>query len=158
MTSGYSEVGRITYPDAPPTALIYIKPRLTASEPADLVSYKCTHPGFPHESTADQWFDESQFDSYRELGYWIARGTGSALDGGPTPAGHGRRQHRGLTMDLRNRPRAVRCGGLNGGVHRLCSSAAPVSARRGMSHEIIELDKLHRHLCHGRAGVVCASA
>jgi hypothetical protein len=27
---------------------------------------------FPHESTADQWFDESQFESYRALGYHIA--------------------------------------------------------------------------------------
>lgn len=73
LESGYSAVGRITYPDAPPATLIYIKPRLTGSEPADLLNYKCTHPGFPHESTADQWFDESQFESYRKLGHWIAR-------------------------------------------------------------------------------------
>jgi hypothetical protein len=72
LQSGYSAVGRITYPDAPPATLIYIKPRLTGSEPADLLNYKCTHPGFPHESTSDQWFDESQFESYRKLGYWIA--------------------------------------------------------------------------------------
>jgi predicted acylesterase/phospholipase RssA len=73
LQSGYSAVGRITYPDAPPATLIYIKPRLTGTEPADLLNYKCTHPGFPHESTADQWFDESQFESYRKLGHWIAR-------------------------------------------------------------------------------------
>jgi hypothetical protein len=72
LESGYSAVGRITYPDAPPATLIYIKPRLTGTEPADLLNYKCTHPGFPHESTTDQWFDESQFESYRKLGYWIA--------------------------------------------------------------------------------------
>ncbi|MBI3433089.1 MAG: hypothetical protein HY018_12865 [Hydrogenophilales bacterium] len=73
LASGYSAVGRITYPDAPPATLVYIKPRLTGTEPADLLNYKCTHPGFPHESTADQWFDESQFESYRKLGHWIAR-------------------------------------------------------------------------------------
>lgn len=73
LQHGYSVVGRITYPDAPPATLIYIKPRLTGAEPADLLNYKRTHPGFPHESTADQWFDESQFESYRKLGHWIAR-------------------------------------------------------------------------------------
>ena len=73
LKNGYSAVGYITYPDAPPATLIYIKPRLTGSEPADLLNYKLTHPEFPHESTSDQWFDESQFESYRKLGYWIAR-------------------------------------------------------------------------------------
>jgi len=73
LQNGYCAVGRITYPDAPPATLIYIKPRLTGTEPADLLNYKCTHPGFPHDSTADQWFDESQFESYRKLGHWIGR-------------------------------------------------------------------------------------
>lgn len=71
--SGYSAVGRVTYPDAPEGHLIYLKPRLTGSEPADLLNYKCTHPGFPHESTADQWFDESQFESYRKLGHHVGK-------------------------------------------------------------------------------------
>ena len=26
---------------------------------------------FPHESTADQFFTESQFESYRALGAWV---------------------------------------------------------------------------------------
>ena len=73
LDSGYTAIGLINYPDAPPATLIYIKPRLTGIEPADLYNYKCTHPGFPHESTADQWFDESQFESYRKLGHWIAK-------------------------------------------------------------------------------------
>jgi hypothetical protein len=73
LKSGYSAFGRIAYPDAPEGRLIYIKPRLTGTEPADLLNYKCTHPGFPHESTADQWFDESQFESYRKLGHHIGK-------------------------------------------------------------------------------------
>lgn len=32
-------------------------------------NYKKTHNAFPHESTIDQWFSESQFESYRKLGY-----------------------------------------------------------------------------------------
>ena len=31
-------------------------------------SYATAHKTFPHESTADQWFTESQFESYRSLG------------------------------------------------------------------------------------------
>ncbi len=73
LESGYSAVGRVCYPDAPEGHLIYLKPRLVGTEPADLQNYKCTHPGFPHESTADQWFDESQFESYRKLGHHIGR-------------------------------------------------------------------------------------
>jgi hypothetical protein len=80
LESGYSAVGRVFYPpregspEAPTEAcLIYIKPKLTGTEPADLLNYKCTHPGFPHESTADQWFDESQFESYRKLGHYIGK-------------------------------------------------------------------------------------
>lgn len=34
--------------------------------------YKNKNPDFPHESTADQFFDESQFESYRALGYNVA--------------------------------------------------------------------------------------
>jgi hypothetical protein len=31
-------------------------------------NYKETSPLFPHEPTSDQWFSESQFESYRMLG------------------------------------------------------------------------------------------
>ncbi|WP_050407641.1 patatin-like phospholipase family protein [Massilia sp. NR 4-1] len=51
--------------------LLYIKPTMTGSENADLLNYRKTHADFPHQSTADQWFDEDQFESYRALGYQI---------------------------------------------------------------------------------------
>lgn len=80
LEHGYSAVGRVFYPPREDSAeqpsdayLIYIKPNLTGTEPADLLNYKCTHPGFPHESTRDQWFDESQFESYRKLGHHIGK-------------------------------------------------------------------------------------
>jgi hypothetical protein len=73
LENGYSAVGRVSYPDAPEGYLIYLKPRIVGTEPADLQNYKSTHPGFPHESTADQWFDESQFESYRKLGHYIGK-------------------------------------------------------------------------------------
>jgi|GEM_PF-2419061 len=40
--------------------------------PADLICYKKAHISFPDQSTADQFFDEKQFEAYRELGYLIA--------------------------------------------------------------------------------------
>jgi hypothetical protein len=55
-------------PDGPGT-LIYIKSSLTGDEPADILRYAAEHPAFPHESTSDQFFDESQFESYRALGF-----------------------------------------------------------------------------------------
>ena len=34
--------------------------------------YKGAHPDFPDETTVDQFFNEEQFEAYRELGYRIA--------------------------------------------------------------------------------------
>jgi len=39
--------------------------------PDDVRRYGEKHPTFPHQSTADQWFDEDQFESYRALGEFI---------------------------------------------------------------------------------------
>ena len=70
-------VGQIHYDEvddgAPPGTLLYIKPSLTGDEPSDVRNYVVDHPNFPHESTADQFFSESQFESYRELGEHIAQ-------------------------------------------------------------------------------------
>lgn len=52
--------------------LLYIKPTLTGSEPLDVGHYFTEYPDFPHESTADQFFDEPQWESYRKLGYHTA--------------------------------------------------------------------------------------
>jgi len=69
-------VGRIHYEETDPGAisgyLLYIKPSLTGNEPIDIMQYASVHPEFPHQSTTDQWFDESQFEAYRKLGYYIA--------------------------------------------------------------------------------------
>ena len=51
--------------------LILIKPTLTGDEPTDVLRYHNQHRSFPHETTADQWFDESQWESYRKLGEHI---------------------------------------------------------------------------------------
>jgi hypothetical protein len=49
--------------------LIYFKPAYyRQDEPADVFNYAKENPHFPHETTADQFFSESQFESYRMLG------------------------------------------------------------------------------------------
>lgn len=53
--------------------LIYIKPALTGKEPEDVLNYQCSSPCFPHEPTTEQWFSESQFESYRALGWHVAQ-------------------------------------------------------------------------------------
>jgi hypothetical protein len=65
-------VGSIKYPGIDRLGtLIYIKNSLTGDETVDIQHYKSSHPEFPHQSTADQWFDEPQFESYRRLGHHI---------------------------------------------------------------------------------------
>ncbi len=52
--------------------LIYIKPSIvqqpSPATPFDVTNYARFSRDFPHETTADQWFSETQFESYRALG------------------------------------------------------------------------------------------
>lgn len=65
-------LGCIHYPNGgEPGILIYIKASLSGDEPSDVKEYADRHSSFPHESTGDQFFDENQFESYRELGRHI---------------------------------------------------------------------------------------
>lgn len=72
--SGFA-FGQIDYHDgSAPAALVVIKPtRLALKQLAvDVFSYGQRHASFPQQPTADQFFDESQFESYRALGESIA--------------------------------------------------------------------------------------
>jgi hypothetical protein len=51
-------------------------------------SYATGHPTFPHESTTDQWFSESQLESYRALGASITEyicSGGAGVEAGAMP-------------------------------------------------------------------------
>jgi len=65
-------VANILYPDRKPGVLVYIKSTYFAALSADLYGYKQSHREFPDEPTSDQFFDEKQFEAYRELGYQTA--------------------------------------------------------------------------------------
>jgi hypothetical protein len=56
--------------------LLYIKPSYFGRLPVDVRSYAEGSKSFPHESTADQFFSESQFESYRRLGYFFTSALG----------------------------------------------------------------------------------
>lgn len=53
--------------------LIYIKPTFTGTEDFDLAAEMRGNSEFPHDSTADQSYLPEKFDSYRRLGYHIAK-------------------------------------------------------------------------------------
>ena len=69
------------HPDRDEGLLVYIKAGLTGDEPPDLLNYAAEHPDFPNQSTLNQFFTESQFESYRALGYHSAvAALGDAID------------------------------------------------------------------------------
>jgi hypothetical protein len=82
-------VGRVRYPEdfEPCGRLIYLKPSILDLMPTDSLAYGNLHKGFPHDPTPDQWFTESQFESYRSLGAFQMQTLiggmklGSGLDG-----------------------------------------------------------------------------
>jgi len=98
VSSAHCVVGSISYPEmesglaapfcndeAAPNGggrargwVLYIKSSITGDEPADILEYRSANPAFPQQSTTDQFFSESQFESYRRLGLHIAR---TAFDG-----------------------------------------------------------------------------
>ncbi len=55
------------------THIVWMKPRVFDDMPSDIATYAGENKPFPHQSTSDQFFDEAQWESYRRLGYEMAR-------------------------------------------------------------------------------------
>ena len=69
----YCYLGRIRYSfvdgaASPDGILVCFKPVLRGKEPQDVLNYAARNKAFPQEPTVDQFFGESQFESYRQLG------------------------------------------------------------------------------------------
>lgn len=62
-------IARIEYDDESTGTMFYIKPTLISNVGLGIKNYRDTNTKFPHQTTADQFFNESQFEAYRELGY-----------------------------------------------------------------------------------------
>jgi len=75
---GYSRnhwaLGEIRYGDGETGQLLYVKLSVTGDEPEYVRSYRSHNPAYPHESTADQFFSEDQFEAYRALGEHACEG------------------------------------------------------------------------------------
>jgi hypothetical protein len=94
-TNVYYAVGVILYgcvddcAGVEPGKLLYIKPALKGSEPPGIRAYANAHCQFPHESTINQFFNEAQFESYRNLGSWeLANIIGEFTPDATTPKGN----------------------------------------------------------------------
>ena len=75
LSQGHWAIGRIQYPGetAPVSGyLLYLKSSVTGDEDEVILQYRSASPSFPHESTADQFFSEGQFEAYRSLGQHMA--------------------------------------------------------------------------------------
>ncbi len=70
--NAHATVGDIKYADQSIGKLLYFKLSITGDEPQDILTYRGQFPDFPHQSTGDQFFSESQFESYRRLGLHVA--------------------------------------------------------------------------------------
>jgi hypothetical protein len=84
ISPAHCAVGKIQYSNGSQGYLIYLKSSITGDEDVGVEQYHAGHPDFPHESTADQFFSEDQFEGYRRLGHHVAlhsfRGTTIGAD------------------------------------------------------------------------------
>lgn len=74
--SGFAEASIDYGQGVPAGKLLYFRPCLRGGEPISVQSYSATNKNFPHDSTLDQWFGESQFFAYLRLGKFIASSYG----------------------------------------------------------------------------------
>jgi hypothetical protein len=80
FSRAHAQLFRIFYPagkDGKPEGtglMLYLKLSLTGDEAELLKRYRNLNPEFPHQSTIDQFYDEEQFEVYRQLGVHVAEG------------------------------------------------------------------------------------
>lgn len=66
-TIDYGRRGGGAWPET--GTVIYLKSAMIDTLSMSAKGYKGANPDFPNQTTADQFFDEEQFEAYRELGY-----------------------------------------------------------------------------------------
>jgi hypothetical protein len=105
----YGAIARITYPGTKPGAepgwLLYIKTSYYGDERTDVRSYAEAHKAFPNESTTNQWFSESQLESYRALGAHIME---LICNGGKSLMPHEEADPIGLRMFMKRAEQATK--------------------------------------------------
>ena len=78
LSRSHAQLFKVAYRDADGSSevglLLYLKLSLTGDEAEALKRYRTLHPDFPHQPTLDQFYDEEQFEAYRQLGAHVAEG------------------------------------------------------------------------------------
>ena len=115
FSRSHSAVGLITYPplkdggEEMKGVLLYIKSSLTGDEEPDVLSQHLANPVFPHDTTLNQFFNETQFEGYRALGQhmfqsiwkqFLESPEGKAFPAGATPEEQARQRIRQFFKDL----------------------------------------------------------
>jgi hypothetical protein len=80
----YATLAIATHSDQSRSVIVWIKPGLNGSEPQDVIEYAVANGSYPQQPTADQFFDEAQWESYRKLGSWIGESLFRTRDGRET--------------------------------------------------------------------------
>lgn len=65
--------GTVRYANGSRGDIVYLKARMCSGLSADLAAYQRANPSFPNQSTANQFFDEAQFEAYRVLGRCLTK-------------------------------------------------------------------------------------
>jgi len=79
LSQAHYALGLIDYGGGETGELIYIKASVTGDENPYVLAYRETQPSFPHESTANQFFTETQLEVYRALGEHMTHTAQAAL-------------------------------------------------------------------------------
>jgi hypothetical protein len=75
-------IGKIAYADGTQGEILYLKALMRDELSVDIYGYSRTNPEFPNTPTGNQFYEELQFDSYRELGRQLMAGiVGDATEG-----------------------------------------------------------------------------
>jgi len=79
FSRSHTMMSRIHYPaignePAGTGLILYLKLSMTGDEVELVKRYRALNPDFPHQTTLDQFFDEEQFEAYRQLGVHVAEG------------------------------------------------------------------------------------
>jgi hypothetical protein len=126
--------GSVHYPSGDTGVLLYVKPAIVGDEPPDVAQYRARNPQFPHETTADQFYDEAQWESYRRLGVHTARAAFLGPMPAPRPRVDGARRGRARGRARRD-ARAGGCDdGRDGGRGRVGGRRRRRAARRARVH------------------------
>jgi hypothetical protein len=87
LNGPHCALGKITYDGGATGYILYVKSSLSGDENDYILDYNRRNFDFPHETTADQFFSEEQFEVYRALGFHAVNGALSGEHDVETDAG-----------------------------------------------------------------------